>query len=77
MRGNITRMTDDTDAVRADLAKTGRAYVRAKKVINEDLPAVVRRAHAAGLTFAEIARAAEHAITPERVRQILKPKRPE
>lgn len=70
-------MTDDPDAIRADLAKTGRAYVRAKKVINEEMPAVIRRAHAVGLTFAEIARAVDHVVTPERVRQIVKPKRPE
>lgn len=64
-------MTDDHDALRTELAKTGRAYTRAQKLIREDFPALIRRAHDAGMRNAEIARAAEHAITPERVRQIL------
>lgn len=60
-------MTDDLEALRAELARTGRAYVRARKA----LPDLVRRASAAGMRNADIARATEHAITPERVRQII------
>lgn len=60
-------MTDDAEAIRAELAKTGRAYIRARKA----LPNLVLRAYAAGLRYADISRAADHAITPERVRQII------
>lgn len=68
-------MTDETERPHVDLAKAGRAYTRAQKVIREDFPDAVRRAHFdEGKTYAQIARETEHAVTPERVRQILNPK---
>lgn len=71
----MTTPTADEDDIRQQLKLTGRRYTRAREAFDREsakLTGLVIRAHDGGIdSNADIARASDHAITPERVRQII------